>query len=52
MVLKDVENYSPGWLLAKDVHTRAGLLLITSGEEVDNESIEKLKNNESFFCIC
>ena len=49
MVLKRCGELQPGMVIAKDVHTRAGLLLITSGEEVDNESIEKLKNNEVSF---
>ena len=49
MVLKRCGELQPGMVIAKDVHTRAGLLLITSGEEIDNESIEKLKNNEVSF---
>ena len=49
MVLKRCGELQPGMVIAKDVHTRAGLLLITSGEEIGNESIEKLKNNEVSF---
>ena len=49
MVLKRCGELQPGMVIAKDVHTKAGLLLITSGEEVDNDSIEKLKKNEVSF---
>jgi len=49
MVLKRCGELQPGMVIAKDVHTKAGLLLLNSGEEVTADSIEKLKNNDVSF---
>ena len=49
MLLKRCGELQPGMVIAKDVHTRAGLLLLNSGEEVTADSIEKLKNNDVSF---
>ncbi|MGP1613109.1 MAG: HD-GYP domain-containing protein [Catonella sp.] len=49
MLLKRCGELQPGMVIAKDVHTKAGLLLINSGEEVTADSIEKLKNNSVSF---
>lgn len=49
MLLKRCGELQPGMVIAKDVHTKAGLLLLNSGEEVTADSIEKLKNNDVSF---
>ena len=49
MLLKRCGELQPGMVIAKDVHTKSGLLLLNSGEEVTADSIEKLKNNDVSF---
>ena len=49
MLLKRCGELQPGMVIAKDVHTKLGLLLLNSGEEVTADSIEKLKNNDVSF---
>lgn len=49
MVLKRCVELQPGMVIAKDVHTKAGILLLNAGEEVTTDSIEKLKKNEVSF---
>ena len=48
MLLKRCGELQPGMVIAKDVHTRAGLLLLNSGEEVTADSICIYKRKEGF----
>ncbi len=49
MLLKRCGELQPGMVIAKDVHTKAGLLLINAGEEVNSDIIGKLKGNDVSF---
>ena len=49
MVLKRCGELQPGMVIAKDVHTKAGILLLNANEEVTADSIEKLKKNDVSF---
>lgn len=49
MVLKKCSELKPGMVIAKDVHTRTGILLMTSGETIDIEDILKLNQNSISF---
>lgn len=49
MLLKRCDELSPGMIMAKDVHTRSGTLLLNAGDSVSKESILKLKSNEISF---
>lgn len=52
MQLKRCDELNPGMIVAKDIHTRAGLLLLNEGDTLNAENIDKLiKNSISFVFI-
>lgn len=51
MLLKKCGDLKPGMVIAKDVHTKSGLLLINANEVIKNDEIEKLKSNRVSFVL-
>lgn len=51
MLLKKCGDLKPGMVIAKDVHSKSGLLLINANEVVTDNEINKLKSNRVSFVL-